>query len=136
MPRRNPAIPVIAAMLVGACVSTPTVDPSQPHGIVSTELPSDGTAMRITRIIEIDGVNHSGSHGRPVWLAPGRHTLRVTAQVRTQRAVPAPSKGAGPDPERVLELVVEEGKRYLIGAMIVGDSNDDWVPVVVQVSDI
>ncbi len=136
MPRTSPVIPIIAALLVGACVSTPTVGPSEPHGIVSTELPSGGNAMRITRITEIDGVNYSGPNGRPVWLAPGRHTLRVTAQVRTQRVVPKPSKGAGTDPERVLELVVEEGKRYLIGAMIVGDSNDDWVPVVVQVSDI
>ncbi len=127
-------IPVLAAMVVGACVSTPTVSPSEPHGIVTTELPSDSNITRIVRIAEIDGINYSGS-SRTVWLAPGKHTLRVVARVQSARGTATRFPDAD-GTARLLELDVAEGKRYLIGAIVPGPSPDDWVPVVVEISDI
>lgn len=128
-------IPALAAMIVGACVATPTVSPSEPHGIVTTELPSGSNITRIIRIAEIDGINYGGS-SRTVWLSPGTHTLRVVARVQSGRSTPTRFLSDGDGTARVLEIEVAEGKRYLIGAIVPGPSADDWVPVVVEISDI
>lgn len=128
-------IGVLAATLIGACVSTPTVSPSEPHGIITTELPSGSNVTRIIQIAQIDGVNYGGS-SRTVWLAPGIHTLRVVASVQSTRGTATRFPGATDGEARVLEIDVVEGKRYLIGAIVPGPSADDWVPVVVEISDI
>lgn len=135
MHARKSVILVLATMIVAACVSTPTVSPSEPHGIVTTELPSDSNITRIIRIVQIDGVNYGGNHSS-VWLAPGTHTLRVIASVQSTRGTPTLFSSDNDGEARILEIDIVEGKRYLIGAIVPGPSADDWVPVVVEISDI
>ncbi len=148
----------IALLSIGACTSGPTVSHTEPHGIVVLATAQTSHNNFPVQIREIDGVPVLAGRATLVgggrilgggaitadadvqnayWLAPGRHTLRLTViltdgrpllrEVRETRAEQA---------AHVLVLDVEEGKRYVIAAHRTGQRGSDWEPVVLEVQDI
>lgn len=128
---------VLVAMTLAGCANTPTVSPSEPHGIVSMQTYTSGRIHPLV-VVEIDGVNMlNRSTTATFWLAPGTHTLRVLALIREPTHLPSiPDPDHTGYPEHDLTLEIEEGKHYRIAAKETGPSAIDWEPVLVSVRDL
>jgi len=145
-------------LILGACgLQRPTVSASQPHGIISvtgsvvtqgihpvilnrldgrymslgtSRIPPDASLVVVERGYQFPEPNS-------FWVAPGVHELVLTAVFRRGNEIKLPPQ----NPRRgdmlgKLTLEVEQGKRYYIGARIVGSRYDEWMPVVYRVETI
>jgi hypothetical protein len=125
-----------ALLTISGCASSPTVSHSEPHGIVAMAIPQDSQNNYRVQVREIDGqltVNVRNAY----WLAPGRHTLRLSAILPDSRPMLRDFRDTDADRERyVLTIDVEEGKRYSIAAHRTGQRASEWEPVILEVTDI
>jgi hypothetical protein len=156
---RIPMTMVCAGMLMlNACgMQRSTVGASEPHGIISvtgsvvtdgihpvilnrldgrymslgsSRIPPDASLVIVDRGYQFTEPNS-------FWVAPGVHELVLTAVFRRGNEIKLPPQ----NPRRgdmlgKLTLEVEQGKRYYIGARIVGSRYDQWTPVVYRVESI
>jgi hypothetical protein len=126
----------LALLALSACASGPTVSPSEPHGIVVLATAQTARNNFQVQIREIDGVQIQGAQNA-YWLAPGRHTLRLTAILTNARPMIREVRETRADHlANAMVLDVEDGKRYVIAARRVGQSGAEWEPVVLEVEDI
>jgi hypothetical protein len=143
--------------VAGCGMQGPTVSASEPHGIISVT--GSVRAERIHPVIlnRLDGrymslgfsrippdaslivveENYHFTEPGAFFVAPGRHHLVLTAVFRRGDEIKlSPQNPRRGDKLGSMELDVEEGKRYYIGARIVGSRYDQWEPVVYRVETI
>jgi hypothetical protein len=134
--RRMYSLIGIALLTLSACASGPTVAHTEPHGIVVIATQQANSNNYPVRIHEIDDEAVLGSQNA-YWLSPGRHTLRVAAILTDVRPMIREVRETRADHEgHVLEINIEEGKRYVIAAHRTDGRAGDWEPVVLEVTDI
>lgn len=125
----------VAAVAVGGCAVTPTVSPSQPHGVVVLHNGVGGGDIHPALVTQIDGVNMSTDQ-TSFTLPPGKHTLRVLGLIKQAHlrspAMEIPAYTRTQPRSYELELDVEEGRRYVVAAKFNGPTAHDWEPVVLR----
>jgi len=128
----SPASLAIALALVVAPVPCASADETAAQGVIAVA--HDGIPHRVhpVLILEIDGKLQPLPLREVHFLAPGRHSLRLGV-VFDERAGLQRGRVDAPGAKRVLEVDVEAGKRYLIGAKLEGRGATEWQPVVYRV---
>lgn len=154
---RMAAVLLLLTALPACGLQSPTVGANQAHGIISVtgSVRSEGIhpvilnrldgrfmALGFSRIppdVSLIVVERGYQFTEPnaFWVAPGRHQLVLTAVFRRGDEIKLPPQ----NPRRgdmlgSMALEVEQGKRYYIGARIVGSRYDQWEPVVYRVEPI
>lgn len=148
----------VCALMLGGCgLQGPTVGAGEPHGIISVtgSVVTEGIHPVILNRLDGNYMSRGSSRIPPdaslvivdqgyqftepgsFWVAPGVHELVLTAVFRRGNEIKLPPQ----NPRRGdmlgrLTLEVEEGKRYYIGARIVGSRYDQWMPVVYRVESL
>ena len=124
----------IAAIAALGLVSVGAADPSR--GVVAVAY--DGVPQQVhpVAIQEIDGKIQPLPLRDTHYLAPGKHSFRLAPVFDSNANI---QRGnlyrRGSDAAAVLEIEVEAGKRYLIGAKLENRKAADWKPVVLRVED-
>lgn len=131
----------------------------EPHGVVRVDVQRQAEQIFPVRVVEVNGNLVSADDKMALWLKPGKHTLTVrggvdfhgttfgltTAGPTTDRALRSATRmdntfgtqrtvgrSGG---ENKLEIEVEEGKIYYIGAERSPDTDNVWKPVVWKVEE-
>lgn len=124
----------MAAVLTACAMDPVTVSPREPHAVVVIAQQKLASDIHPVVITEIDGRRQQGRK-LAYWLSPGKHTLRLRAQI-TDFTGHREDLYDDRDPKGILELDLEEGQRYVIGARQVGDKRDQWEPAVISSREI
>jgi hypothetical protein len=126
--------PLLAASAAALALAASGVD--EPRAIVAVAY--DGIAQQVHPVLiqAVDGKQQVQPLRDTLWLAPGKHTLRLAARLDDNAVRLRGPVGARAAAPAVLELEVEAGKRYLIGAKVDGRRGVDWKPVVLRVEDV
>lgn len=117
-------IPVLALMLSGATAALaqesgnddwPLAEGDEPYGIVVGSVGQRAQYIYPVEIVEVDDKNISPREA--VWLNPGKHTVTVRGFVTNPPGLRSASRFDLRQDEsaNTIELVVEEGKTYMIG---------------------
>jgi hypothetical protein len=122
----------IAAL--AALALTAGADPNQ--GIVTVAYDGKTQGVFPVTIQDVDGKVQPLPPRETHYLEPGKHTFRLAPvfddNTKMQRGN---SHRSGDDSAAVLEIDVQAGKRYLIGAKVEGRKSAEWKPVVLRVED-
>jgi hypothetical protein len=88
-------------------------------------------------ILEVDGKLQPPPLRETLWLTPGKHTFKLAAKVQDGKTLLRGNNYNSRDKSKpgVLEIEVEAGKRYHLGAKLNGYRTSDWEPVVLRVED-
>ncbi|MDQ2070342.1 hypothetical protein [Natronospira bacteriovora] len=131
-----------APVLAGGNLSDYTTSPRQPHGKIVGDITRVTQDIYPVRFTYINGQRVTGSRS-VLWLKPGEY--RIEAAVFASpllRAIPGGSRTRPPghrDPIEPLEVVIEEGYNYHIGALHVHDKESSrrqaWRLVLWKVED-
>ena len=122
------------ATLAALALSTATADPDR--GVVTVAY--DGKPQQVfpVAIQEIDGKIQPLPLRETHYLTPGKHSFRLAPLfddwTKMQRGT---TVRRGDDAAAVLEIDVQAGKRYLIGAKVDDRKAAEWKPVVLRVED-
>lgn len=108
--------------------------PDQDMGVVAVAYDGKTEDVFPVFILDIDGKVQPQPLRDVYYLAPGKHTFRLGAILDSSANVQR-SNAYGKDEKRVLEIEVEAGKRYLVGAKLVNRKAADWEPVVYRVEE-
>jgi len=86
-----------------------------PYGIVVGSVGKRAEYIYPVEIVEVDG--HNIHPREAVWLKPGEHTVKVRGFVTNPPGLRSSSRFTRRQPEtsNMIELVIEEGKTYMIG---------------------
>jgi hypothetical protein len=141
----------------GCGMQGPTVSASEPHGIISVTGSVRSERIHPVILNRLDGrymslgfsrippdaslivveENYHFTEPGAFFVAPGRHQLVLTAVFRRGDEIKlSPQNPMRGDMLGSMELEVEAGKRYYIGARIVGSRYDQWEPIVYRVESI
>lgn len=108
---------------------------NDPHGIVRLDTEKRAQHIYPVKVVEINGELVSLDDKVAVWLKPGKHTLTVRGMIdRDNTFGVSRSVGQGNEKNSV-EVDVEEGKIYYIGARVNPREGSRWEPVVWKVED-
>lgn len=139
---------IATAIVAGlsACMEARMASPDRPYGVVTTFTSNVPAKIYPAFIAVIDGnsvqstsaVGGLAARKHTFQLPPGDHKIRVVADLRDATGTLASGTTFTPRGEQpgALELFVEEGRRYYIGARLTGSRRDEWEPVVWHVEDI
>lgn len=119
----------VALVALGA-----SAGPDDDKGVVAVAYDGKTEDVFPVLILDIDGKVQPQPLRDVYYLAPGKHTFRLGAILDSSANVQR-SNAYGKDEKRVLEIEVEAGKRYLVGAKLVNRKAADWQPVVYRVED-
>lgn len=119
----------LAALLcVLFLLAVPTVQAADAEGQVTSVLTRQSERLYAVRIISVDGRNLPEGGRQLVRLEPGKRRLGVVALIErdnafglTQRNRPAP---------KYVDIDVEAGKHYRVGAKVQDPRYRDWTTVV------
>jgi len=153
-PMRHNAIPMAARLLVlmtsaitiSACMEARMASSDRQYGLVTTFTSNVPAKIYPAYIAVIDGnsvqttsaVGGLSARKHTFRLPPGDHKLRIVADLRDATGTLASGTTFTPRGEQPgsLELFVEEGRRYYIGARLTGNRKDEWEPVIWHTEDI
>ena len=119
----------VALVALGAAAG-----PDEDKGVVAVAYDGKTEDVFPVLILDLDGKVQPQPLRDVYYLAPGKHTFRLGAILDSSANVQR-SNAYGKDEKRVLEIEVEAGKRYLVGAKLVNRKAADWQPVVYRVED-
>lgn len=124
------------ALAAGAVAGNPAlVTQKDPHGVVRVDVEKRAHHIYPVKVVEINGKLVSADEKVALWLAPGKHTLTVRGMVdRDSTFGLGRSIGQGNEKNSV-EVDVEEGKVYYIGAKVNPREGGRWEPVVWKVKE-
>lgn len=126
----------IAMLAFAACAVAGTdalVTQNDPHGIVRVDVEKRAHHIYPVKVVEINGDLVSTDNKVALWLKPGKHTLTVRGMVdRDNTFGVSRSVGQGNEKNSV-EVNVEEGHVYYVGAKADPRKNGRWEPVVWKV---
>lgn len=108
--------------------------PDQEMGVVAVAYDGKTEDVFPVFILDIDGKVQPQPLRDVYYMKPGKHSFRLGAILDSNANVQR-SNAYGEDEKRVLEIEVEAGKRYLVGAKLVNRKAADWQPVVYRVED-
>jgi hypothetical protein len=120
------------ALVVALGAATALAGPDTDKGVVAVAYDGKTEDVFPVLILDLDGKVQPLPLKDVYYLAPGKHTLRLGA-ILDDSANVMRSNVNGSDAKRTLEIEVEAGKRYLIGAKLVNRKAADWQPVVYRV---
>lgn len=133
---------VLAALVLAtaACASSTAGDAD--YAIITTNASDISGKIYPAYVSKVDDREIKGGTGRfgrkeVVRVEPGVHKVRLTADL--SRATGVLSKpGYTPRDQQPgdIEIEVEAGKRYFLGAQLTANRRDQWQPVVWRVEDI
>lgn len=124
----------LAAIVALAFGSALAGDPSK--GVVTVAY--DGKTQQVfpVAIQEIDGKVQPLPLRETHFMAPGKHTFRLAPVFDDNANIVRGNTGRrGGDEAAVLEIDVQAGKRYLIGAKLEDRKAAEWKPVVLRIED-
>ena len=118
--------------LTGIVIAGPNAESDADQGVIAVAY--DGIPNKVfpVMILEIDGRLQPQPPRDTYFLSAGHHTLRLGALIGDQSAIQRGNIDQK-DAKRVLEIDVEGGKRYLIGAKIAGRTAASWEPIIYRV---
>ena len=119
----------VALVALGA-----SAGPDEDKGVVAVAYDGKTEDVFPVLILDIDGKVQPQPLRDVYYLAPGKHTFRLGAILDSSANVQR-SSSHGRDEKRTLEIEVEAGKRYLVGAKLVNRKAADWQPVVYRVEE-
>lgn len=133
-------IQVLAGLLIAmaafpALADSPFAQPGAESGMVAGTPGRPAQDIYPVRVVEIDGNNIIPRE--VMWLKPGKYTFTVSAEITNPRGLNAP-RGRVRVEEGIneIEVVVEAGKAYYIGAHYDGkDRSKPYTLVVYRVED-
>lgn len=144
--RSIPVILLAAAGMLAGCMEARMLTPDRDFGVVTTftsDIPAkiypayiaviDGRSVQPSSAVGgISGMKHTFR------LAPGDHTIRIVADLSDATGTLRSVTGYTPRGEQPgeIELFVEAGRQYYLGARLTGSRRDEWEPVVWSVKDI
>ncbi len=114
--------------------ANPFAKPSEPNGILSLNTPHTSQDIFPVSLYEIDGKNIV-SRSNAVWLKPGKHRLKMRANVDLSyrsHALLTRNKSLNKN-NRILDITVEDGKTYYIGYDTSNNNPNLWKPVIWKV---
>ncbi len=114
------------ACLLLALVMTPLA--AADKGQVTSVLTQDSQRLYAIRIISIDGENLAAGGRQLVRLEPGKRRLGLVALIERDNAF-ALRRSDRPKPQHV-DIDIEAGKHYRIGAKVQDATYRDWTPVI------
>lgn len=127
--------PLFVIIALSACASRPVVTMQDAHGVVVFGDAKRAEKIYPVRLTVVDGDNVSGRK-TSILLSPGRHSLRLLALIDDPTMLsPGPYRRTFLE-DGVLHIQVEEGKRYLVGAKLLGPRRRQWQPVIFATQDI
>jgi len=128
---RNLLLAAFAASLLGTVA---VADPAK--GVVAVAY--DGVPQQIhpVAIQEIDGKAEPLPLRDTHYMTPGKHTFRLASVFGDAANIQRGNTGSRAAEAAVLEVDVQAGKRYLIGAKLEGRKASEWKPIIVRVEDI
>lgn len=139
---RRTASLILAALVLGAagCASGTAGDAD--YAIITTNASDISAKIYPAYLAKVDDREVKGGTGRfgrkeAVWVEPGLRKVRIMADL--SRATGVLSKpGYTPRDQQPgdIEIEVEAGKRYFLGAQLTANRRDQWQPVVWRVEDI
>lgn len=142
---KNPVALILAALLalpggaLWASVTDYTTSPRQPHGQVIGDIGQPTRDIYPVRVVRVNGHNVPGAGRSVLWLKPGDYQLHLSAEARMLRNVPGNLRPRRDERMGALELTVEEGKTYRIGALHLHRDRESrgraFKPVVWKVTD-
>lgn len=124
----------LMAVVAFGLTSVGATDPSR--GVVAVAY--DGKTQQVypVSIQEIDGKVQPLPLRETHYMAPGKHTFRLAPVFDSSaNLIRGNSDRRGSDAAAVLEIDVQAGKRYLIGAKVEDRKAAEWKPVVLRVED-
>ena len=126
---------IFVLFALSACASRPVVTMRDAHGVAVFGEAQRAQKIFPVRVTVVDGDNVS-DRKTSLLLTPGRHTLRLLALIDDATMLsPGPYRKTFLE-DGVLEIEIEEGKRYLIGAKLLGPRRRQWQPVIFATQDI
>ncbi|MGD8976810.1 MAG: hypothetical protein PVG91_04340 [Gammaproteobacteria bacterium] len=139
---RNGASVVLAALALAmaACASGTAGDAD--YAIITTNASDISGKIYPAYVSKVDDREIKGGSGRfgrkeVVRVEPGVHRIRLTADLSQATGVLS-KPGYTPRDKQPgdIEIEVEAGKRYFLGAQLTANRRDEWEPVVWRVEDI
>jgi len=130
---------MLATAAITGCASSNAG--SADYAILSTsasDIPGKIYPAFLAKVDDREITGGSGLTGRKsaVRVSPGTHTVRLTADL-SQATGAVPSSYTPRDKQAGnMQIDVEAGKRYFLGAKLTADRLDEWEPVVWRVEDI
>ena len=97
-------------------------------GQVSSVLTQDSQRLYAVRIISVDGENLPEGGRNLMRLAPGKRRLGVVALIERDNSF-ALRRSERPEPQHI-DIDVESGKHYRIGAKVLDAGYRNWTPVI------
>lgn len=127
--RRGLLAAVVALGAFGAAAG-----PDDEKGVVAVAYDGKTQDVFPVVILDLDGKVQPLPYKDVYYLAPGKHTLRLGAILDSSANVQRGNSYSKQE-NRTLELEVEAGKRYLVGAKLVNRKAADWQPVLFRVEE-
>jgi len=129
----------LAAVAITACASSGTDNVD--YAVLTTnasDIPGKIYPAFLAKVDDREITGGSGLYGRKSALrvSPGTHTVRLTADLSQATGVVSSTYTPRDKQAGNLEIDVEAGKRYFLGARLTADRTDEWQPVVWRVEDI
>lgn len=109
------------------------VSPNEPHGVVRVDVERKAEHIYPVKVVEINGDLVSVDDKVALWLKPGKHTLTVRGMVERDNTFGVSRSVGQGNEDNSVEVTVEEGKIYYLGAKVNPRENGRWEPVIWKV---
>jgi|GEM_PF-5448969 len=119
-------VPVKISGLLLALIAAPLA--AAEKGQVTSVLTQDSQRLYAVRIISVDGQNLPEGGRNLLRLEAGKHRLGLVALIERDNSF-ALRRSERPKPQHV-DIDVESGKHYRIGAKVLDAGYQNWTPVV------
>jgi len=136
----------VVLLFVSACMEAKMASSDRQYGVVTTFTSNVPAKIYPAYIAVIDGdsvqttaaVGGLAARKHTFRLPPGDHKIRIVADLRNATGTLESGTTFTPRGQQPgnLELFVEEGRRYYIGARLTGARKDEWEPVIWHVEDL
>lgn len=108
---------ILVLFSAGALAESPFARPGPDAAMVAGTPGKPANGIYPVSVVEINGLNIPGREA--FWLEPGKYVPRVQSRTTNSRGLNSISGRIQEDPDRnLIELVVEGGKSYHIGARV------------------
>ena len=136
----------VAGLALTGCMEAKMLTTTdEPYGTITTASSNIPGKIYPAWVATIDGKNQQSgnvlaspmANARHTFrLPPGQHTIRIVADLRQATGViPATYTPRSQQPGTI-EIFVERGREYYLGARLTGSRSDEWEAVVWEVKDL
>ena len=143
---RAAMLTLAASMVLTGCMEAKMLTTTdEPYGTITTASSNIPGKIYPAWVATIDGKNQQSgdvltgpmvSARHTFRLPPGKHTIRIVADLRQATGViPAIYTPRSQQPGTI-EIFVERGREYYLGALLTGSRSDEWEAVVWEVKDL